>query len=596
MKQEEPSGSKGWYGEDRIRGAVEEETAAAIQPPPQKKLKPGQKVHHCRFFNFGYSTCYLPFCKFAHVDDWNHDYRANKTLVRGDDGYVTEEILSTLKVVHENAKKKLHDGKGKKETVVIEAEEPEAPTEEKPDICETESLAQHELWLDSARSEPLQMDSVFNRDRVNLTFHGYETKVRFPYEAAKWMTEKGDQVSLTVHRKTHATWSCMLYGNGKGVMSHLQSCLLLGYNLRYKLKPLLLQQYNIEFENILYVTTAALDECAFRACSMVWSMVLKDIPTVHEDRLAGTSKHLIGEGTHPSHLFLKVEAFKSTAGLSIISDLDLVITSLPKLAKHINRFHKHRKEDAEIWRPGTVMVMQRNMSRVVDEDPVRINVNHWSPHHVEQGQMPVSYCFAFISPTPELLEKYLEAMQSPPPRQDLLSDQHLLSQLISEDFTMAMHNIVAFTSWWVHSDICEKRAQEVMELNMDGDYAMKPWPDHGKDFLEMIGAFHLSQSFNFTTCAESLESKKAGWVKSMRMKPHPLKRRKVWPNTYRKETFHDYIEVLASLWVGLRDKHQNQLTELTNVMVNSVDELTPGLGIMKGLMALLKKPETSRTI
>ena len=80
------------------------------------------------------------------------------------------------------------------------------------------------------------------------------------------------------------------------------------------------------------------------------------------------------------------------------------------------------------------------------------------------------------------------------------------------------------------------------------------------------------------------------------MKPHLLKRRKVWPNSFRKETFLDYIEVLASLCVGLRDKHQNQLTELTNVMVNSVDELTPGLGIMKGLMALLKKPETTRRV
>ncbi len=111
---------------------------------------------------------------------------------------------------------------------------------------------------------------------------------------------------------------------------------------------------------------------------MVWRLVLRGIPTVHESPLAGTSKHLIRETTAPSHLFLKVEAFKATVGLSIISDLDLVVTLLKTLAKHNDGFPKHNREDARMWLPRSVMGMQRNLSTVVDADAVVIHKDYWS--------------------------------------------------------------------------------------------------------------------------------------------------------------------------------------------------------------------------
>ena len=97
----------------------------------------------------------------------------------------------------------------------------------------------------------------------------------------------------------------------------------------------------------------------------MWSMVFKDIPKVHESRLAGTSSHLIGKGTGIEHVFLKVEAFKSVAQLSIISDLDVVVTNVEPLAEYIKRCHCVSHNDEEVLAPGTVMVMQRKLSQIL---------------------------------------------------------------------------------------------------------------------------------------------------------------------------------------------------------------------------------------
>ncbi len=66
----------------------------------------------------------------------------------------------------------------------------------------------------------------------------------------------------------------------------------------------------------------------------------------------------------------------------------------------------------------------------------------------------------------------------------------------------------------------------------------------------------------------------------------------VWQQSHREETFHDHIEVLSGLWEALHGEHKNQLSTLTTIIVDSVDELTPGLGIMKGVVAWLKAGQT----
>jgi hypothetical protein len=80
--------------------------------------------------------------------------------------------------------------------------------------------------------------------------------------------------------------------------------------------------------------------------------------------------------------------------------------------------------------------------------------------------------------------------------------------------------------------------------------------DEGQ-FWAKVGAFHLSKSFDFDTCALNLETKKAGWVKSMKISCWDLKNIYVWPHSHREETFHDYIEVLSGFWEALHEEHKN---------------------------------------
>ncbi len=318
---------------DPNQGSVKMDDASAsgwppakTRPPTIKKTAP-QKDQHCRFYNFNTGTCRLPDCCYWHVGEDNWDYHRDELVPEGDKRYVTPESVSRMKEVHEAGRRQARQKKNEPSAGVAKPKSPvpeRAPVEEVPKM----SNVLLQKWLDAARNEKLKDHSIFLRDRTTLAHSGHEAKVRFPLEEATWTNPEGHTTAITMYKKLHVTWCCMLYGSGKGVMKHLKSCLLLGHVLRYQLKPLLRAYYNIEMENVLFVTETSLDEDAFRSCSFMWSMQFKNLPTVHESRVAGTSSHLIGEGTDAAHVFLKCEAFKMPAELSIISDLDIVITSV----------------------------------------------------------------------------------------------------------------------------------------------------------------------------------------------------------------------------------------------------------------------------
>ena len=581
-----------WWNNDGTSGNVCAKHDNGQLPPPPKKQRSDKQHQHCRFFNLGDGSCHLATCNFLHVDDKNWDHHRRAYVGEKDNGYVTREQVETLRQVHAEARRHLRAKKQQETTTAAEEVAAHIPVEESV-VEEKKKIVTYELlqqWLDCARSEMMKEDSVFLRDRVTLSLEGFPDKVRFPLEAAVWSTPNGN-ISITMHKKLHVTWSCMLYGTGKGVMQHLQSCLVLGYKLRYELKPWLAAKYNITFENVLFVTDTALEQAEFCACSFMWSMVFKDIPKVHESRLAGTSSHLIAEGTNAAHVFLKVEAFKVPAELSIISDLDVVVTRPEKLAAYIARFHRCHDRDSTILPPGGVMVMQRKLSKVTfNEPPQQISQNDWTKFHHEQGQQPVSYCWAFIRPTLELATRYEEHMQAPALTSGLLSDQDLLAEVISTDYTKANHDFIGFPSWWVHSDICSERAQEVMEGNMNNDEQIQGWRKYGETLAAKIGAFHLSKSFDFRTCAETLLMKQDSWVRSMKISKWNLHRKMVWPDSDRKVTFQNYIEVLTGLWETLQNEARQQRAALSDVIVQAIQELTPGLGLMKAMITMHNAP------
>ena len=49
----------------------------------------------------------------------------------------------------------------------------------------------------------------------------------------------------------------------------------------------------------------------------------------------------------------------------------------------------------------------------------------------------------------------------------------------------------------------------------------------------------------------------------------------------------DYLDMLTVLWLGLRKQQQSQRKQLPKVIVDSVQELAPGLGVTKSLIALI---------
>jgi len=95
-------------------------------------------------------------------------------------------------------------------------------------------------------------------------------------------------------------------------------------------------KYNLEFGNVLFVTETGLEEAPFGACSLVWGMIFRHFPEVHESRVTSTSASMIGEGADTTYVLLKVEAFRMLAEFSIIRDFDLVVTKVETSVEYIN--------------------------------------------------------------------------------------------------------------------------------------------------------------------------------------------------------------------------------------------------------------------
>ncbi len=268
-------------------------------------------------------------CAYEHIDASNYDHvRGQYVESDRDPRYVTDALIESMAQVH---------GRGRRGA--LERDEPEdrlpkrvkkEPSEERKEEYEAKDRGEMriteptlQIWLDNARTEQMEPSSRFLRDIVRLQFdENMGTRLRFPFESMSWVERGGEERlrTMEVHQTTDVVWCAMLYGSGAGVMRHLQSCLILGYALRYQLKPWLASK-GVRFENLIFVTDTGLQEDAFRACSFMWSMVYKDLPQVHEARLSQTSSHLIGQDLNAAHVFLKCEAFSVDATLSLISDL-----------------------------------------------------------------------------------------------------------------------------------------------------------------------------------------------------------------------------------------------------------------------------------
>ena len=125
---------------------------------------------------------------------------------------------------------------------------------------------------------------------------------------------------------------------------------------------------------------------------------------------------------------------------------------------------------------------------------------------------------------------------------------------------------------------------------MNNDEQIQGWWKYGETLAAKIGAFHLSKSFDFRTCAETLLMKQDSWVRSMKISKWNLHRKMVWPDSDRKVTFQNYIEVLTGLWETLQNEARQQRAALSDVIVQAIQELTPGLGLMKAMITMHNAP------
>ena len=95
---------------------------------------------------------------------------------------------------------------------------------------------------------------------------------------------------------------------------------MLGADLRNLVKPALARK-ECTFANVLFVTADALEEYELKTASWLWSICIVDLPKVIHARLNHIARHLEGDDIHPAHVFLKVEAFKIEATVSVIINL-----------------------------------------------------------------------------------------------------------------------------------------------------------------------------------------------------------------------------------------------------------------------------------
>ena len=150
------------------------------------------------------------------------------------------------------------------------------------------------------------------------------------------------QWNVQVNENKDIVWCAMCFGRNQQAEPHLEKCFVLGYQLRKFVEPVL-REKGFSFANVLFITEDALEEHSFKAVGHFWSLKVCALPRVHASRLQGVSKHLIDENIRPEHVFLKAEAWKINAGVSVISDLDTQIINGRYVADFLTSFARNGK-------------------------------------------------------------------------------------------------------------------------------------------------------------------------------------------------------------------------------------------------------------
>ena len=429
-------------------------------------------------------------------------------------------------------------------------------------------------WLASERAVSDCKAQIIEKDLSQHVRSSGEVSFHAPYEKIRVVDDKNivlDEITIDANRDV--AWCAMLYGRGDRVQHHLTNCLLLGHDLRTRVKPNLLAN-GISFANVLFVTPDALQEFELRAVSWFWSIRIVSLPKVCPVRLRTLGEHLCDEHLHPAHVFLKVEAFKIQAKVSVISDLDMMILDGDKMASFLHKFIRDEGIRKTLEDCGGIAVMSRVNSDVT-----------WRSHFLPRGarrksdnahsNSNVSYCFGVITPSTKLAARYASLMEKKPARLDgTLSDQDLLCEVIGNQYLEIKHNIVMFPSWFNHANIIKNRSREILTA-MNWRRWIDVTPQHVAQFVNRFGAVHFSSAFNpnwdqsYAQKLKGLQRGPRGETSLGDFEGHSL-------------DFQDYLKrFLGPLWLRLRHLHGQRLQVLNLHVAKIVGSSNPTPGLSR---------------
>ena len=435
-------------------------------------------------------------------------------------------------------------------------------------------------WLHEERSVEDQKCDLFERHAVQLLTDDGQTVYRCPYEEYHYDTAPGqDKRWFKIAGNCDVVWCTMLYGKGERLQQHLANALILGADMRQKVRPAMMKR-GLTFANVIFLTDDALEEHEVKAVSWFWSVVQVALPKVNSERLETVSKHLLGDSIDPAHVFLKVEAFKMNAKISVISDLDLLVVNAEHLVNLLHSFVTDKALIGRLEACGNVAVMHRVDSRVDFNAPMRSMTGNWQHHG---GPRHVSYCFAVIKPSQQLTEKYMQTMAAAATRsKSVLSDQDLLGEVLWSRYLEMNHDVIMFPSWFNHSNINHRRANEILIAMQWGSFD-EVQPQQIDDFIERYGVVHFSASFAPTYF--KTEDEKKSELFHMGGKKKYL-------------TMHDGVTVsneayidnfLMPLWLKLRQCYERRRSQLTESIVRAVGSTNPTPGLSRALITLMNR-------
>ena len=430
--------------------------------------------------------------------------------------------------------------------------------------------------LETERSQVGQTSFMNPTDAVKLKNQAGMVTYRFPYEDYQ-VKDKNDNVIDVIQIAANAdiVWCGMLYGRKEKVMQHLAAAMLLGYQLRTQVQPLLAAK-RLRMANVLFVTEESLGFFEMSAVSHFWSIRAVTLPTVNQDRLRTVAGHLI-DSVDPTHVFLKVEAWKMTAKVSVIADVDMMILNPDVMAMRLSQFVDKPIYSEMLTHCGTAVMQRRDSEVDFHKTPQVREQTKRGPHdHIK----PLSYCWAVIRPSDELAASYVTKMAERGHRRNgPLSDQDLLSEVVANRYMELPHTTVMFPSWYNHRDINGIRAKEILRA-MCWENFESIGTDDVEHFIQQFGAVHFSNVFNpYTTESVQMKREKmyaagGGHTVIGHGPQGPIK------NDVYTEKF------LLPLWIQLRER----MTKLQDEMIGEVTIATgarnPTPGLAKALVCL----------